>query len=165
MDYCPFNNKPCSNPKNIQTTSENLESVHVCQQCAFHKASPFYSHDLFGLIKMIDEIIDNGEKKCETCGAQFSEINKIKRFGCEDCYRTFKKQSINIFSRCQTGLKHIGKTPKNWENKFLAENAEIQIALLNHELQDAIKQEKYEDAAVIQKKIKEIQTAKDNHEV
>lgn len=165
MDYCPLNNKPCSNSKNINIShlsNGKIENIDVCQCCmSQNKNDPLLPPSYLKLINMIDNMIERKNLTCCTCNTKFSDIIKKTRYGCGDCYKTFREQSINIFDKCQTGTKHIGKIPKNWEQKFLACNSSIQIALLNEQLKKAVVDENYEDAALIQKKIKEIQTAKE----
>lgn len=169
MDYCPLNNKPCSNPKNLLITNllnGSSENINICQCCMFqNKSDPFFPPNYVNLINIIDEIVEKKIEKCQNCNLRFSDIIQKARYGCPDCYKTFKEQSINIFKKCQVSNKHLGKIPKDWEKKFLLSNSAIQIALLNEQLGKAVAEEQYEEAALIHKKIKEIQEAKEKHEI
>jgi protein arginine kinase activator len=166
VDHCPLNNKPCPNSKNItisKLVDGKIEQITLCQNCAFNNNhDPLSPPDISGILEMIDGIIENKNIRCQSCKLNFNEITRSSRYGCADCYRTFRRQSINIFSKYQTGNFHKGKIPKTWEKKFLSQNISIQLALLEEQLKMAIENEQYEDAAAIQKKIKAV---KENHEI
>jgi len=166
VDHCPLNNKPCPNSKNITIShlvDGKIEQINLCQNCAFNKSyDPLEPPNLSGIMEMIDGIIEKKNLRCQSCKLNFNEIMRNSKYGCADCYRTFRQQSISIFSKYQTGIVHKGKIPKTWEQQFLSKNISIQLALLDEQLKMAIENEQYEDAAVIQKKIKAL---KENHEI
>ena len=167
MEYCPFSNSPCPHPKNMSISHEingDVESFSVCQLCFAQKNHPLMPPKLAKILDMIDSV---GKRAltCPGCGVGFEGIIKMKRYGCEKCYDAFKDQTLNILGKCQFGGSHIGKTPAKWEREFLRRDASIQLALLEGQLAEAIKEERYEDAILIREKVKEIKEAKDNHEV
>lgn len=47
---------------------------------------------------------------CSTCGITFFEMALNNKFGCSDCYVSFKEHAKSCFAFCQSGYKHIGKT-------------------------------------------------------
>ena len=168
MDYCPISNKPCPHAKNInfsQLVNGEIENLNICQLCMTQKDHPLMPPKLAKLLDMIENVFEKKLKICSNCGIKFEEIVKSKKYGCDNCYKTFRKESLEIFEKCQFENKHIGKIPAAWEKEFLKQNASIQIALLNEEMRIAIMNERYEDAAAIQNKIKEINAAKENHEI
>jgi len=164
VDYCPISNKPCPHAKNInfsQLVNGEVENLNICQLCMIQKDHTLIPPKLTKLLDLIENVYENKNKKCSNCGIKFEEIIKSQRFGCDNCYKIFREQSIIIFKKCQFENKHIGKIPSTWEKEFLKQNASIQIALLKEEMRNAVFQEKYEEAAAIQNKIKEIEAAKD----
>lgn len=164
MDHCPISNKPCPHAKNInfsQLVDGEVENLNICQLCMIHKDHPLMPTKLTKLMDMIENVYEKKRNICSCCGMRFEDIIRAKRYGCDNCYKTFREQSISIFKKCQFENKHIGKVPSAWEKEFLKHNASIQIALLKEEMQIAVSHEKYEEAAAIQDKIKEIEATKD----
>ena len=168
MDYCPFSNGPCPHPKNINVSSEvngESESFNVCQLCYMQKNNPLMPPSLTKILDMIDSSIGKKAVSCPACGIDFDGIMKMKRYGCDQCYETFRDQTLTIFGKCQFGTEHVGKTPIKRQKEFLRRDASIQLALLEKELAVAIEGERYEDAILIRDKMREISEAKENHEV
>jgi len=88
------------------------------------------------------------EKVCPHCDTGLSDVRATGRLGCPHCYEAFGEELDYFFTQAQHGNQHVGKQqPTNTRNTELAE-------LENH-LQEAIKKEDYEMAAVLRDKIKQ----------
>ena len=168
MDYCPFKKCPCPHPKSIsvsQETDGSSETFDVCQLCLMQMDNPIISPNLSKIIDLIDISNQKSSVSCPGCGIDFGGIMKIKRYGCDKCYDTFRGQSLTIFDKYQFGAAHVGKMPRKCEKEFLIRDASIQLALLVKQLAVAIDGERYEDATLIRDKIRKIREANENHEV
>lgn len=81
-----------------------------------------------------------------SCSLSLQDIKTQGRFGCSNCYNVFKDEIKILLPHIHNGAKtHIGKKPKNC------------ISYLNSEIEKAIKQERYEDAAQIRERIKNLE--------
>ena len=89
--------------------------------------------------------------KCPTCGYSQADFKKSGRLGCSDCYVTFEDGLNQMLRSMHKGLKHTGKTPKNYRN---VRELEAKSKKLEKELKKAIGEERYEDAAVIRDSLK-----------
>ena len=118
--------------------------------------------------------LKNSIIKCKTCGTSYDDFINTGVFGCSDCYTTFEGP-INALLKSINGTdKHVGKGPKGKgqainleidskedekenveEKKNENESKEEKLARLQKELDKAIKEEKYEEAAKIRDEIKE----------
>ncbi len=112
--------------------------------------------------------------KCKHCGYTFEDITSTGKLGCGDCYETFEERLSPIIRRIQGANTHIGRSGKIIDNRInqkltnqskQEENTnqenvkkeESQLEKLQEKLKQAIKEEKYEDAAKIRDEIKKIQ--------
>ena len=117
--------------------------------------------------------------QCKTCGTTYEEFINDGNFGCEDCYQTFKEPIDRLLKKLHGTSTHLGRKPgveakpivdkvstKDEKGKVGKENKkadskkeeskEEKIARLERELDKAIKDERYEDAAKIRDELKEM---------
>lgn len=168
----------CENCKQREANvrySENINGVkkemYLCEECSrelgvteqmnFNMGLDFQS--LFGGIfedfpMLFDEVKD---VTCKTCGLSFDDIVNNGRLGCPDCYETFESRLDPILKRMQGANRHMGrlgkipeKTEKNTATPQKKEPEEQEIETLEKKLKEAIKEERYEDAAKIRDEIK-----------
>lgn len=115
--------------------------------------------------------------KCNNCGYTFDDIINTGRLGCANCYDIFEDRLDPIIKRIQSSNKHVGRIGKILDNKIenrsknkdneknVNNSKEIstseKIANLKEELKEAIKNERYEEAAKIRDEIKDLEQ-KDN---
>lgn len=98
--------------------------------------------------------------KCKSCGMTYNDFINTGMFGCSDCYDVFSNPIDSLLKNLHGTAKHIGRGEKHQkvENKVHTkkskENTEKED--LQKELDKAIKEERYEDAAKIRDKIKEM---------
>lgn len=109
--------------------------------------------------------------KCDNCGMTYDEFMKEGKFGCSNCYSVFDSKIEPILKRIHGESKHLGrkgKVPKMSEKTVgvdesrdpdskAEQNKTPDITELKKELKKLIKEEKYEEAAVLRDKIKGIE--------
>lgn len=184
---CPLNNNPCSKDKCIHVTDINkdkIQELHLCNSCG----TDTYKENIKGANKDSDDINDlpseekddnpiqellnlianitksakpithefilgskTDNKKCPKCNASMEDIIKVGRIGCSECYECFKQELTSAILKSQGELKHKGKIPKNKVSKNT----------LDDDLKLAIKEERYEDATILKRKIEQ-EKANDN---
>lgn len=116
--------------------------------------------------KNIQEILP-----CSHCGAELKDIVNQTKMGCGECYNHFKEIIKQVVEKVQNGsISHVGKVPKcRNQPKETIElpqvkpeevkqeiQEETKIEKLQKEMDSAILQERYEDAAVIRDEIKKL---------
>ena len=102
--------------------------------------------------------------KCNNCGFTFDDIVNTGKLGCGNCYNTFEERLNPIIRKIQGANQHVGRIGKvidniieqKLDNKLEQKNQNNQLEKLNEELKQAIKEERYEDAAKIRDEIKKL---------
>ena len=110
-------------------------------------------------------IEENKELKCPGCNSTFDEIASKGKFRCPKCYETFESQIDEIIKKIQGSNTHVGRLgmSKPLEvTKQVKHNNKISNKLeeLKLQLKQAIKEERYEDAATLRDEIKKMETSK-----
>ncbi len=147
---------------------------HLCSDCA-GKNSPFLNFPqgegkdfslggmLFGLIDSMGKQQNEEEipiTKCKSCGLSYEEFLKQGKFGCADCYSSFGKVLNKNLRSIHGADTHTGKKPKGYEsemNRIIKELPEQEKLAI--QLQQAIEQEEYEEAARIRDRIRELKNS------
>ena len=87
--------------------------------------------------------------ECTSCGLVYSEFRKNGLLGCADCYRSFAKPIAEILEEIHGSTRHTGKRPP--------ENPKAEIRRLKKELEAAIANETFEEAAHLRDRIQELE--------
>ncbi|ENX6203361.1 UvrB/UvrC motif-containing protein [Listeria monocytogenes] len=140
-----------------------VESLYLCENCASDEALSS-EKDLVKAMDTFSEVAldfltllqkeENTQKEvvCENCQLSFEEFLKTNRVGCPECYSAFEAQLVPIIGRVQNGYKkHIGKVPAEVER---AEGVQNEISRLQEKLAQLVKNEEFEEAAVVRDEIK-----------
>ena len=164
--------------------SENIngrrKELNLCKECS-HKLgidqmdfnmsidfSNFFEGfmDNFGSNEFMPMLNDLKTLKCNSCGYTFDDIANTGRLGCKDCYSVFEDRLDPIIKRIQGSNKHVGRIGKIIDSKIENKNTEnieekvnkpiSEKEKLENELKEAIKEERYEDAAKIRDEIKKL---------
>ena len=104
--------------------------------------------------------------QCNNCGTTFDDFINTGVFGCDECYDTFEDRIEPLLRKIQGSNKHIGRGYKNDDPTRKENNKKVEIKeeseedktkskidVLQKDLQKAIKDERYEDAAKIRDEI------------
>lgn len=106
------------------------------------------------------------EKKCPVCGHTWSDFRETGRFGCPQCYKTFREPVAETIRQIHSTSVHTGKVPSK-SGESIRRKREYET--LKAQLQVAVKNEDYETAAKLHKKIREIENnpnrGGDNHDL
>ena len=108
--------------------------------------------------------------QCKSCGTTFDDFVNSGEFGCSSCYDLFEDRITPILKNLQGATRHIGRgyreiTPSTGEDvpmKKTVKKEESKLEKLQKDLQKAIKEEKYEEAAKIRDEIKSLEKKDDN---
>jgi protein-arginine kinase activator protein McsA len=90
---------------------------------------------------------------CPDCNYTIAQYKESSLLGCPTCYKTFANQLKQVISSVQDAhTHHIGRAPAESEGI----NKHLEIRRLLKELEQAVTHEKYEQAANIRDKIREL---------
>lgn len=145
--------------KNTATThirtvvNGHVYEKHLCDYCANDGYSAVGDNNITQMLTSVfGENKASITTRCDCCGSSFSDIANSGKCGCAQCYTTFYNQLLPYFKRAQYGgTQHKGKNLNNAAVKSNTDNVN-ELKLL---LQQLIKEEKYEQAAIIRDKIKQ----------
>ena len=159
----------CSNPATVHLTqivNNKVHKVDLCEECAQVKGvtdpSGFSLADLLLKASLNPEPAVTSGLRCEQCGFTQADFKKQGRFGCPHCYETFAATLEPMLDNMHKGTAHVGKVPQRaLDRKTLTER----LARLETELQEAIRTERYEEAARFRDEIHQVRQAFDSPKV
>lgn len=103
--------------------------------------------------------------KCDSCGSTFDDIISTGKYGCANCYDVFEDRMDPILKKLQGANRHNGRLGKISDNNVKFDKKEEQknqnstdkkLEKLQDELKQAVKEERYEEAAKIRDEIKKM---------
>ena len=169
-----------ANVRYTQIINGVKKEMNLCENCANEKGitnmdfnmpisfSSFLSDifDGYNDTNFLPDITKTKTLKCKKCGLTYDEFIDKGKFGCANCYDTFSDKIDYLVKNLHGSTRHIGRKSKyikENESKIVKEdnqeaNKEMsKLDLLKKDLKDAIKDERYEDAAKIRDEIKKIE--------
>lgn len=145
---------------------------HLCSECAhslgydnmfdnFSLNIPDFFSGFFGDNPFA--LSSSRTDRCEKCGSSFDDIIKSGMVGCADCYEKFFDKLLPSVQRIHGKAKHQGRRPhltgatgtKVKEKEKVKTKDEI-IAEKQQQMQKAVEEQNFEQAAVIRDEIKKL---------
>jgi protein arginine kinase activator len=150
----------CSQPATVHLTkivSNKVHNVDLCEECAQAKGvtnpGGFSLGDLLLESSLKPEAGAGPSVRCEQCGFTQADFKKHGRFGCPACYDAFAVMLEPMLDGMHKGTRHAGKVPRAaLERKSLSDR----LTKLELDLTDAIKSERYEEAARFRDEINQV---------
>jgi protein arginine kinase activator len=146
---------------NISAENKKVD-MDLCDACAKAKgiddpaALLIASADLMlglGASLEVEQAAGGVELKCPRCGFTQADFKKSGRLGCPECYKTFAEGLAGLLKTMHKGTRHTGKAPEAL--RATRENAD-RLKTLQAKLTKAIKDENYEQAALVRDEIKQL---------
>lgn len=174
------------NEANIQYTqiiNGVKKEIRLCDKCAkelgvdsleFNMPINFanFLGDFLGdyTSNMLPDFISDNNKKCQNCGQSYEDFIRTGLMGCPECYNTFADRLDLVLKKLQGSSKYLGrkvnseakkikideKENKTEENNNIENEEKNKLEELNEKLKQAIKDERYEDAAKLRDEIKKL---------
>jgi protein arginine kinase activator len=138
-----------------QIINGQMTTVNLCDSCS--QAKGVTDEMGFGLAEAFlnqpTPSTEVTEGVCEACGFTAAQLKKIGRMGCPECYTAFRDGLDGLLKAMHKGTRHVGKTPSK-----IAKSRHVQgnINHLREELANAVRDERYEDAARLKNEIDRI---------
>lgn len=148
-----------------QVVNGQKTEIYLCEKCA-EAAGQFPSpFDISGFFSEMLTLVPGvsceapfvHRLKCERCGLEFENFRQMGKFGCSDCYRTFGNSVEPIFRRIHGNIRHTGKVPSGVSKDMKLDG---RIEQLQAQLDKAIREERYEEAAQLRDKLKALKEKK-----
>jgi protein arginine kinase activator len=145
-----------------QIVGDKMQKLDLCEDCAKTKGindpTSFGLADLdlvlgLGASQQLEQAASGVELKCPRCGFTQADFKKSGRLGCPECYKTFAEGLIGLLKTMHKSTRHVGKAPEAL--RATRENAD-RLKTLQIKLARAIKDEKYEQAALLRDEIKQL---------
>lgn len=135
-----------------------MEKMNFCETCAQKKGindpSGFALAELLLGLGLTQDETAAEELTCSVCELTQAQFKKTGRLGCSACYDLFIEELLPMLRNMHPSLVHVGKAPRH----FVQEQKEKEsIQLLQEQLQKAITEEEYENAAQLRDKILALQ--------
>ena len=168
-----------ANVKYTQIINGEKKQMFLCEECSeklgindIHFNMPInftsFLSDFFddvGGVNFIPTLGENNELKCKQCGLTWDDFIHTGRFGCSNCYSDFESRIDPILRSLQGATSHVGrlgevkvgnKVKQNLDDRIEEPKVDSinQVEKLKEDLKQAIKDERYEDAAKIRDEIK-----------
>ncbi len=153
-----------------QTVNGKSVAMNLCSECAkklggFNTITndPFGLSDLFsGLLFPNSQTTERRTVICKKCGKSFDDIMSDGKIGCSECYATFENRLAPTIEKIHGNAVHLGKVPRS-AGKEVKRKKELND--LKDRLNDAIKKEDFENAALLRDEIKKLEADEKGGEV
>ena len=128
--------------------------LNLCTECS-EKLGIFKNNFMDNMfLSFFDEPVVLGidkvkEKICPKCGYSFSDYKNTGLLGCSECYNTFESKLEPVIHKMHGKSYHIKSDIKKTKPKS-------KVDKLKEELENAIKDENYEKAAIIRDEIRDL---------
>ncbi len=133
---------------------------HLCSECYMEEnnfGQDFSIGDMFTSLFNNNHFLGSNANvvRCPECGSSIEDISNSGKAGCPKCYETFKEQLLPFIKRVHGSTTHNGKVIG--DNSNTQNNEKSELESLKEKLKDLITQEKFEEAAKVRDKIKELE--------
>ncbi|MBP3706607.1 MAG: UvrB/UvrC motif-containing protein [Clostridia bacterium] len=141
-----------------------VREKNLCGYCAANEGYSNIGHNslaqmlasMFGDALALDRT--SASAHCPCCGATFSDIAEKGKVGCAECYKTFYEELLPYVKSVHGSIKHTGRIPNRAPLTVTPQGDSIES--LRMRLNMLVSEEKFEEAAVIRDKIKELEGEK-----
>ena len=153
----------CSEPATVHLTqivAGKMQKIDLCEKCAKEKgvADPagFSLADMLLGLGAADQMKSTSttDLVCPQCGFTQPDFKKTGRLGCAVCYETFGEGLSSILKDMHKGTTHKGKVPARLAQQQIYAT---RMQDLRKDLQKAITEEKYEEAASLRDQISQLE--------
>jgi protein arginine kinase activator len=145
-----------------QIVGDKMQKMDLCEDCAKAKGindpTGFGLADLdlvlgLGASQQIEQAAGGVELKCPRCGFTQADFKKSGRLGCPECYQTFAEGLAGLLKTMHKGTRHTGKAPEALRQ---SRDLSDRLKTLQSKLAKAIKDEDFEQAAILRDEIKQM---------
>jgi len=141
-----------------QMVNGDYKEIHVCADCAQSLGADMSTFTMSDMFQSLSGLRTDRGQSCPSCHLSYSEFKRTGMLGCADCYKAFSKELLPMISALHGSTAHVGKSSPQAAEGSGEEAAPVdERQKLKEELQLAIKEERYEYAAQLRDKLKELE--------
>jgi protein arginine kinase activator len=149
-----------------QVIEGKLKKAVLCEACAQKKGITNVDDLLMGNdllansppeTKIQDIVAELNQENCSACGFSLDDFRKVGRLGCPDCYQVFSREIVERLPSMHKGGVHKGYLP---EGIAIKQALKSELASLTEKLENAIEDERFEEAAKLRDQISKIEKEK-----
>ena len=140
-----------------QVVDGSIKKLHLCEECAAKTGidvqGPISINDILlglGVVSKEPAAAPGVERSCPRCHMRRTDFKKTGRFGCGVCYEAFAEELPPLLKAMHRSEQHVGKVPESERTRFRASQ---ELTRLEEDLQRAVTQERFEDAAHLRDRI------------
>lgn len=164
--------RPATIHQTVIINGQKRES-HLCEVCAKEKGTygmvmpSHFSFPNLSIQQLLASILGQeespvlarpkAEPRCGHCGMTYSQFSESGRLGCAQCYDELEPYLLPLIKRIHGSTIHTGKAPKR-TGGVLRKRRDLEA--LRRQLQEAVAQERYEEAARLRDAIKAMESEK-----
>jgi protein arginine kinase activator len=130
------------------------------EQMNFMEIFASFPQMIAGIFGMLDPIVedafDDESIHCPSCGSSFNDLKDTGRLGCDSCYSAFSEKLEPILRKIHGSSEHFGKIPSSSSRKT---KNKAKLKSLKNELNQLVKKEAFEQAALIRDEIKKLESS------
>jgi protein arginine kinase activator len=142
--------------------------VHLCETCArevgFNAKLSNFNFSMPEMLSFLDLAEIEGssrDSQCKSCGFMYRDYSRTGRLGCPDCYEAFRESLTPFIVGFHGEMHHRGKSPRYSADSFKEDVAPPAgsrgtLEELTAMMEAAVAEERYEDAAVIRDRLREM---------
>ena len=144
-----------------QIIQSKIHKVHLCENCAQEKGvtdpEGISLEDLFSKAGLTADVtLTEGNLVCKQCGLSTRDFRKSGRLGCQSCYSHLWSVVRPMLEGMHKEISHRGKIPRRALERV---SAHEELERLGAKLQLAIEEERYEDAASLRDRIRQLENS------
>ena len=144
----------CGKPATVHLTQivgNKIHKIDLCEECA--KAKGITDPEGFSMAELLGGEGAEAETHshipaesvvCTSCGFTPKDFKKTGLFGCPDCYESFAPIIMPMLRTMHRDVVHKGKIPARSMERM---SIRTKMSALETQLNDAVKEERFEDAA------------------
>jgi len=165
---CQFCKTASATVRCTEIINGKKSEMFLCMECAEKQG---LNNPLAGLPEIFTKILENilGEeikeaqkgrksekprRRCGACGATLAQFEKTGLLGCPECYTYFEDEIKVLLRRIHGSNQHIGNRPRSRR----ATAPVKKLPELQRELQQAVKDERFERAAELRNMIRDLES-------
>ena len=137
---------------------------HLCTQCMRRLRGQFGVVDLSSLAGILSGLLQQAAKQlspeeaeaaaglsCQGCGQSYEAFRESGFLGCAQCYQAFREPLTTLLKRVQGHAQHCGRIPGRKTDDV---SLRLSLSRMRQQLNRAIAQEEYEEAARLRDQIR-----------
>ena len=169
-----------------QTVGNQTSQFHLCENCAKEQGAAIHGgmnlmnfNPLAALSDILNSVMAmqgnpmpgmapgrepqataDPQLQCPDCGYQLSVFRQTGRLGCTKCYQSFRAALEPVITGIHGAARQVEESPVSSEvtsTDHPKDSTKPEVSLLREKMKEAIKNEKFEEAARLRDEIKTIE--------